>query len=140
MLDGFPERKTENAMTALDPTARELLEQAEFVAIVTQGPDGPHLVGNWGDYARRIGIDDERIILPAGHYERTEQNLRRDSRIQLMAASRAVRGSRGPGQGGVIHGKGSVQAEGELAARAKAAFPWARGALVIEVERCEMQL
>lgn len=127
-------------MTALDPTARELLEQAEFVAIVTQGPDGPHLVGNWGDYARRIGIDDERIILPAGHYERTEQNLRRDSRIQLMAASRAVRGSRGPGQGGVIHGKGSVQIEGALAARAKAAFPWARGALVIEVERCEMQL
>lgn len=127
-------------MTALDPTARELLAQAEFVAIVTQGPDGPHLVGNWGDYARRIGIDDERIILPAGHYERTEQNLMRDSRIQLMAASRAVRGSRGPGQGGVIHGTGSVQAEGELATRAKAVFPWARGALVIDVERCEMQL
>ncbi|MCO5109069.1 MAG: pyridoxamine 5'-phosphate oxidase family protein [Burkholderiaceae bacterium] len=127
-------------MTALDPTARELLEKAEFVAIVTQGPDGPHLVGNWGDYARRIGIDDERIIFPAGHYERTEQNLMRDSRIQLMAASRAVRGSRGPGQGGVIHGRGSVQAEGEFAARAKAVFPWARGALVIEIERCEMQL
>ncbi len=127
-------------MTALDPTARELLEKAEFVAIVTQGPDGPHLVGNWCDYARRIGIDDERIVFPAGHYERTEQNLKRDSRIQLMAASRAVRGSRGPGQGGVIHGKGSVQVEGELAARAKAVFPWARGALVIEVERCEMQL
>lgn len=127
-------------MTTLDPTARELLEKAEFVAIVTQGPDGPHLVGNWGDYARRIGIDDAHIVLPAGHYERTEENLKRDARIQLMAASRAVRGSRGPGQGGVIHGKGSVQTEGELAERAKAVFPWARGALVIEVERCEMQL
>ena len=127
-------------MTALDPTTRELLEKAEFVAIVTQGPDGPHLVGNWGDYARRIGIDDARIVLPAGHYERTEENLKRDDRIQLMAASRGVRGSRGPGQGGVIFGKGSVQAEGELAARAKAVFPWARGALVIDIERCEMQL
>ncbi len=127
-------------MTTFDATARELLEKAEFVAIVTQGTDGPHLVGNWGDYARRIGIDDERIILPAGHYERTEENLKRDSRIQLMAASRAVRGSRGPGQGGVVHGRGSVQTEGELAERAKAVFPWARGALVIDVERCEMQL
>lgn len=127
-------------MTALDPTARELLEKAEFIAIVTQGPDGPHLVGNWGDYARRIGIDDERVILPAAHYDRTEENLKRDPRIQLMVASRGVRGSRGPGQGGVIHGKGSLQTEGELAARAKAVFPWARGALVIEVERCKMQL
>lgn len=127
-------------MTALDPTARELLEKAEFIALVTQGPDGPHLVGNWGEYARRIGIEDARIVLPAGHYERTEENLRRDNRIQLMVASRAVRGSRGPGQGGVVHGRGSVQVEGEFAARAKAAFPWARGALVIEIERCEMQL
>lgn len=127
-------------MTALDPTARELLEQAEVIAIVTQGPDGPHLVGNWGDYARRIGIDEARIVLPAGSYKRTEENLKNDGRIQLMVASRAVRGSRSPGQGGVIHGKGSVQTEGELAARAKAVFPWARGALVIEIERCEMQL
>lgn len=127
-------------MSALDATVRELLEKVEFFAIVTQGPDGPHLVGNWGDYARRIGIDDERIVLPAGHYERTEENLKRDNRIQLMVASRAVRGSRGPGQGGVLHGKGSVQAEGEFAARAKAVFPWARGALVIDIERCEMQL
>lgn len=127
-------------MTVLDPTARELLEKAEVIAIVTQGPDGPHLVGNWGDYARRIGIDDARIVLPAGYYKRTEENLQRDGRVQLMVASREVRGSRGPGQGGVIHGKGSVQTEGELAARAKAVFPWARGALVIDVERCEMQL
>lgn len=127
-------------MSALDPTARELLEKAEFIAIVTQGTDGPHLVGNWGDYARRIGIDDARVVLPAGHYERTGENLKRDGRIQLMVASRAVRGSRGPGQGGVLHGKGSVQTDGELAARAKAAFPWARGALVIEIERYEMQL
>ena len=127
-------------MTVLDPTARELLEKAEFIAIVTQGTDGPHLVGNWCDYAQRIGLDDERIVLPAGRYKRTEENLKRDSRIQLMVASRAVRGARTPGQGGVIHGKGSVQVDGEFAARAKAVFPWARGALVIEVERCEMQL
>ncbi len=127
-------------MTSLDPTTRELLEKGEFVAIVTQGPEGPHLVGNWCDYARRIGIDETRIVLPAGRYKRTEENLKRDDRIQLMVASRAVHGTRSPGQGGVVHGKGSVQAEGELAERAKAIFPWARGALVIEVERCEMQL
>lgn len=127
-------------MPTIDAVTRDLLEHTEFVTIVTAGPDGPHVVGNWGDYARRIGIDENRIVFPAGHYEKTEENLRRNDRIQLMVASRAVRGSRGPGQGGVITGKGSVQTEGELAARAKAVFPWARGALVIEVESCAMQL
>lgn len=127
-------------MPAIDAVTRDLLEHTEFVTIVTAGSDGPHVVGNWGDYARRIGIDEDRIVFPAGHYEKTEENLRRNDRIQLMVASRAVRGSRGPGQGGVITGKGSVQTEGELAERAKAVFPWARGALVIDVERCEMQL
>ncbi|MCZ7560833.1 MAG: TOBE domain-containing protein [Burkholderiaceae bacterium] len=35
------EKRQENAMTALDPTARELPEKAEFVAIVTQGAGRP---------------------------------------------------------------------------------------------------
>jgi len=127
-------------MNAIDATARELLEQTEFVAIVTQGPGGPHVVGNWGDYLRRIGIEGDRIVLPAGHYHETEANLQRDNRVQLMAASRAVKGSRAPGQGGVLTGTASVQTEGEAAQRAKAAFPWARGALVIEIQSVKMHL
>ena len=33
-----------------------------------------------------------------------------------------------------------IQTEGEFADRAKAAFPWARGALVVSVDSVEMQL
>ncbi len=127
-------------MNAMDTTARELLEKTEFVVIVTQGPDGPHVVGNWGDYVRRLGVEGDRIVLPAGHYNETEKNLQRDNRVQVMVASRAVKGSRAPGQGGVLSGTGSVQTEGEAAQRAKAAFPWARGALVIEIQSVKMHL
>lgn len=102
------DQQGENHMPAIDAVTRDLLEHTEFVTLVTEGPDGPHVVGNWGDYLRKIGIDEDRLILPAGHYERTEENLRRSNRIQLMAASRAVRGTRGPGQGCVVRGKGSV--------------------------------
>jgi predicted pyridoxine 5'-phosphate oxidase superfamily flavin-nucleotide-binding protein len=127
-------------MNTIDATTRELLEKTEFVTIVTQGPDGPHVVGNWGDYLRRLGVEGDRIVLPAGHYNETEKNLQRDNRVQVMVASRAVKGSRAPGQGGVLSGTGSVQSEGEAAQRAKAAFPWARGALVIEIQSVKMHL
>lgn len=127
-------------MNPNDATTRELLEKTEFLAIVTEGPDGPHVVGNWGDYLRRLGVEANRIVLPAGHYEQTEKNLQRDNRVQVMVASRAVKGTRSPGQGAVLSGTGTVQAEGEAAQRAKAAFPWARGALVIEIQSVEMHL
>lgn len=127
-------------MSAIDAVTRELLEKTEFLAIVTEGPDGPHVVGNWGDYLRRIGVEGDRIVLPAGHYRETEKNLQRSNRVQVLVASRAVKGTHGPGQGCVLSGTGTIQAEGEAAQRAKAAFPWARGALVIEVQSVRMQL
>lgn len=127
-------------MDAIDAVTRDLLDNTEFLSIVTQGPDGPHLAGNWGDYLRRLGVSGNRIILPAGHYHETEKNLRGDSRIQVLIASRAVKGSHGQGQGCVLSGVGSVQTEGEAANQAKAQFPWARGALVIDVQSVKMQL
>ena len=127
-------------MHAIDAVTRDLLEKTEFLAIVTQGPDGPHVAGNWGDYLRRLGIDGDRIVLPAGHYHETENNLRSNNRIQVLVASRGVKGSHGPGQGCLLSGTGSVQTEGDAAQHAKANFPWARGALVIDVESVKLQL
>lgn len=127
-------------MSAIDAIARELLEHTEFLTIVTEGPDGPHLVGNWGDYLRRLHVEGDRIVLPAGRYEKTEENLRRNNRIQLMVASHAVRGTHSPGQGCVMRGTASLETDGEMADLAKAAFRWARGALVITVESVQMQL
>lgn len=127
-------------MTIIDKTVRDLLETTEFVAIATSGSDGPHMVGNWGDYLRKLGVEGDRILLPAGHYHATEQNLRRDPRVAVMVASRQVHGSHGPGQGGVLYGRGEILAEGPLAQRVKDAFPWARGAFVITVERVDVQL
>lgn len=127
-------------MSVIDEVTRELLDKTEFLALVTEGPDGAHVVGNWGEYLRRLGLDGDRIVLPAGYYRRTEENLGRNDRIQIMVASRSVAGSHGPGQGCVLKGSARIESDGERAERAKAAFPWARGALVITVSSVETQL
>lgn len=127
-------------MAKIEGACREVCEATEFVTIVTNGDDGPHVVGNWGDYMRALGVQDDRIVLPAGRYHKTEQNLRRNNRIQLLVASRKVQGSRTPGQGCLILGTAEVLGSGEAVDAVKAKFPWARGALVIHVEDVKLQL
>ena len=74
-------------MTKIEGVCRDVCEATEFVTIVTTGDDGPHVVGNWGDYVRVLGIKENMIIFPAGRYHQTEKNLRRNNRIQLLVAS-----------------------------------------------------
>jgi hypothetical protein len=127
-------------MSKLEGVVHDLLQATEFVAIVTSGEQGPHLVGNWGNYLRTLGTDGDTIILPAGRYSQTEENLRKNAKITVMAASRQVQGTRGPGQGCVLSGRGEIVTSGPLVERVKAKFPWARGALLIHIENVQTQL
>ena len=104
------------------------------------GTDGPHVVATWGDYVRTLGIEDDRLLIPAGYYFDTEENLGRDPHLQLLVASRRVEGRQGPGQGFVLRGTGSLLTDGEDVERVKAHFPWARGVLVVTVEEAEAHL
>lgn len=127
-------------MTRIEGNCREVFEATEFVTIVTSGDDGPHVVGNWGDYLRALGIGADTLVLPAGRYRQTEQNLAKNNRVQLLVASRKVQGTRSPGQGYLIAGTAEIVSSGEIAEAVKAKFPWARGALVIHIEEVTAQL
>ena len=116
------------------------MNSTEFVAIITNSNDGPHLVGNWGDYIRKFEFNDDTIIMPAGHYHQTEKNLSTDNRVKLLIASRQVQGTHGPGQGCEIAGTAELITTGTIADEVKKSFPWARGALVIHVEEIKFQL
>ena len=127
-------------MAKLEGISRDVCEATEFVTIVTTGDDGPHVVGNWGEYMRTLGIKEDMIVLPAGRYRKTEQNLRKNNHIQLMVASKKVQGTRTPGQGCLIVGTAEILDSGDVVDAVKAKFPWARGALVIRVEDVQTQL
>jgi hypothetical protein len=127
-------------MGKIEGVCRVVCAETEFVAIVTAGEDGPHVVGNWGGYMRVLGIKEDVLLFPAGRYHRTEKNLRKNNRIQLLAASMNVPGTRSPGQGCLISGTGEIVTSGAAADAVKAKFPWARGALVVRVEDAQAQL
>ena len=127
-------------MTGVDDICRDLWDATEFVAIVTNGEQGPHVTGTWGEYVRELGPTAETVVIPAGGYQRTESNLARDARITLLIASREVQGSHGPGQGCRITGTAELVTEGPTAEEVKSKFPWARAALVISVEEMVPQL
>jgi hypothetical protein len=128
-------------MAKIEGICREVLDNAEWVAIATTGADGVHVVGTWGAYIKSMGIiDGETVLVPAGYYHKTEDNLEKDSRIEMLAATRKVRGANGPGKGCVIRGSGKIQTAGELAELAKKKFPWARGGLVVKAEEVLEQL
>lgn len=127
-------------MSIMDEACREAWAETEFVAIATQGEDGPHMVGNWGHYARKLGLRGDTVLLPAGGYRVTEENLKRDNRVTLLVASRKVQGTRSPGQGYELKGTAEIVKEGPLLDEVRQAFPWARGALVITVREARAQL
>jgi len=93
-------------MAKIEGKCKEVIDKTEWVAIVTCGDNGrPHVVATWGDYVRAIGIKgDEVIVIPAGHYNVTEENLKKDNHVQMLIASKQVQGNYGPGQGCCISG------------------------------------
>lgn len=129
-------------MASIDGPTREVLERAEWVSIATAGADGPHLAATWGDYIRTLGVDWEagRLLVPVGGMATTQANLAHDPRIEVLAASRAVEGSHGPGQGCLIHGRGEIQESGPLAEQTRAAYSWARAVLVVTADEVRTAL
>jgi len=125
-------------MAKIEGACREVIEKAEWVAIATAGPDGPHLVGTWGDYIRALGIGDDGVFLvPVGGMARTEQNLAGDDRVEVMWGTRAVAGGNGPGKGCLVRGRGHMLTTGDFADAARKSFPWARGVLILRADEVD---
>jgi len=128
-------------VTTFNPVIQEVWKKAEWLAIATHGADGPHVVGTWGDILRQINGDlTVTIAAPAGKFNKTEQNLKKDPRVEVLLATREVPGARGPGQGCNFIGTAEIQTAGPYAERVKKLFPGIRGALVIHIQSAEAQL
>lgn len=127
-------------MVVLEGVALQVLQATEFITIVTQGEEVPHLVATWGDYIRALGIENDTVMVPAGHLMQTEQNIRRNPHVQILAASRQVPGSYGPGQGCLYTGTAVFFTEGDQYMTIHEKYPWARGVMVVHIDTATAQL
>jgi len=117
---------------------REVLKKDGVVAIATLGPDGPHLVNTWNSYVRIT--DEERLLIPAGYFHKTEANVASNDNVLITAGSSKVEGKNGPGTGFLLRGKAAFVTVGPEFERVKERFSWARAALVITVLSAEQTL
>ncbi|MBI2844170.1 MAG: pyridoxamine 5'-phosphate oxidase family protein [Armatimonadetes bacterium] len=115
-----------------------ILKHEAPVAIATASTDGrPHVVGTWNSY---VELEGNTLLIPAGHFNRTEENLASNNKIEVMIASKEVEGNYGLGAGFLISGTASFQNSGPLFDRMKSRFDWARAVLVVNVDKCEQTL
>lgn len=108
------------------------------VSIVTAGNDGPHLVNTWNSY---IAVtSDDKLLIPAYGYNKTEKNLNAHDQVILSIASREIDGYKGKGTGFIVKGTTRFIKSGEEFNRMKEKFSWVRAVLEITVTEAKQML
>lgn len=110
----------------------EVLKKDGVIAIATLGPDGPHMVNTWNNYARVS--EDGRLLVPAGYFHKTEANIAANDKVLVTLGSSKVEGLHGPGTGFLIKGTARFLSTGPELEAMKSRFAWARAVLAISID------
>lgn len=117
-------------MIEIPEKLQHVLKYEGIVAIVSQGPDEPHVANTWNRYIR---INSKgQLLAPAGGMKNTEQNVIKNSRIKVTIGSREVKGFHSQGTGFLIKATAHFVSSGDDYALMKEKFPWCRAVLVME--------
>ncbi len=108
------------------------------VTMVTNGEDGAHLVNTWNSYI--LVTPDDKLLIPASGYNKTEKNLSIHNEMTLSIASREIEGYRGKGTGFIVKGTTRFVKSGEDYDRMKERFSWLRAVLEITVTSAKQML
>lgn len=121
----------------MDKTIVEILEHEGPASFTTAGTDGPHMAATWNSYIQVLG--DADVVIPVGGLEKTEENIRAGSKMQMIVASRDISGTQGPGAGFLLKGAVEFKTSGRDFERTRSRFPWARAIMLFHIEE-EKQL
>lgn len=108
------------------------------VTMVTTGEAGAHLVNTWNSYI--VVTPDDKLLIPASGYNKTEKNLTVHNEISLSIASKEIEGYRGKGTGFIVKGTTQFVKSGEDFDRMKERFSWIRAVLEITVTSAKQTL
>ena len=108
------------------------------VTMVTTGDTGAHLVNTWNSYI--LVTSDDKLLIPASGYNKTEKNLSIHNEIRLSIASKEIEGYRGKGTGFIVKGTTAFVTSGENFDHMKEKFSWIRAVLEITVTSAKQML
>lgn len=116
----------------------EVLQHEGVVSIVSWGVE-PHVVNTWNSYL--VVTDDERILIPAYGFRKTEKNIDVDNHVKLTLGSREVLGYKDyQGSGFLINGTARYLREGDEFNQMKEKFSFLSRVLEITVDSAKQML
>ena len=108
------------------------------VTIVTNGDTGSHLVNTWNSYI--TVTPDDKLLIPAYGYNKTEKNLSVHNEVILSIASKEIEGYKTKGTGFIVKGTTCFVQSGDAFDRMKEKFSWIRAILEITVTETKQML
>ncbi len=116
----------------------EVLQHEGVVTVVSWGLE-THVANTWNSYL--VITDDERILIPAYGFRKTEKNVDVNNKVILTLGSKEVSGHRDyPGTGFVIDGTARYITSGEEYDFMKQKFTFLTRVLEITVETAKQML
>ncbi|MDD4403489.1 MAG: pyridoxamine 5'-phosphate oxidase family protein [Parabacteroides sp.] len=116
----------------------EVLQHEGVVSIVSWGVE-PHVVNTWNSYL--VVTADERILIPAYGFRKTEKNIDADNHVKLTLGSREVLGYKDyQGSGFLINGTARYLREGDEFNQMKEKFSFLSRVLEITVDSAKQML
>ncbi len=116
----------------------EVLQHEGVVTIVSWGVE-THVANTWNTYL--VVTDDERILIPAYGFRKTESNVDVNNKVKITLGSKEVLGYKDyPGTGFVIDGTARYINSGEEFDFMKEKYSWLSRVLEITVETAKQML
>jgi hypothetical protein len=116
----------------------EVLKHEGVVSIVSWGVE-PHVVNTWNSFL--VVTEDERILIPAYGFRKTEKNVNVNNRVKLTLGTKEVLGHNNyQGTGFLINGTARYIASGEEYDLMKEKFSFLTRVLEITVDQAKQML
>ena len=110
----------------------EVIDHEGVVSVVSWGLDEPHVANTWNSYL--IVTNDERILIPAAGFRKTQKNVEANNRVKLTLGSKEVTGYKDyQGTGFLIEGTAKYLTSGDEYDLMKEKFPFLSRVLEITV-------
>lgn len=116
----------------------DVLKHEGVVTVMSWGVE-PHIVNTWNSYI--VVTDDERILIPAYGFRKTEKNVNVNNKVKLALGSKEVLGYKDyPGTGFIVTGTARYISSGSEYDHMKEKFPFLTRVFEVTVDKATQML